>query len=138
VSYYLGAVQTASNYLSDAKAVLPTLSEQNALFLMAAAVIEPDIDRAILHCQQATELTPNFEIALYLLANLSDMRFRMFNDIVQERAASVLKKYDEVLDINPGNIAALAAQGYIYWLLGDHEAAKNKLKRGCEIKAIVR
>ena len=49
----------------------------------------------------------------------------------------VLDEYDKVLKINPGNIAALAAQGYILWVLKDLNKARRKFEEGIEVKAVV-
>jgi tetratricopeptide (TPR) repeat protein len=136
--YYLGAIQTAKDYLADARSAAPKLSECDPLYLLTAAEIEPDLDEEVLFFRQATELAPEFEIAQFLLAQNAEMRFRRQNEIVKERAEWVIKEYAEVLKINPGNIAALAAQGYLYWLIEDSKAAKQKLEQGRETKAIVR
>ena len=53
----------------------------------------------------------------------------------------MLAEYEEVLKINPGNIVALAAQGYVLWLLGgadNAKLAKKKFETGLEFKDIVR
>jgi tetratricopeptide (TPR) repeat protein len=138
---FLGAVKRAKANLEFARAIAPRLSEKNALFIFTAGAIEPDIDKEILLFSNAVEYVPDFEMAQYFLAYYSEMRFRRQNEIVEARASSVLKEYEAVIKNNPGNIAALAAQGYIHWLLGDEEnlkQAKNKLIEGCDFKAIVR
>ena len=142
--YYLDAVEKAKDHLNDAKAAAPDLSVKNPLYLLAAAEIEADLNKEILLFQQATELAPDFEIAQYRLAYYSEMRFRAQNELTKARAESVIKEYDEVLRINPGNIASLAAQGYLWWLLEDLNKAKSlnkakrKFKEGCDVKATVR
>jgi tetratricopeptide (TPR) repeat protein len=136
--YFLGAVKKARESLNDAKAIAPEMSERNALYLLAAGAIESDLDKEILLFRKATEIAPDFQIAQFLLAHYSNMQFRKQNEIVKARAKSVMKEYDEVLKINPGNIAALAAQGYLIWLQGDLDEAKKKFKEGCEVKANVR
>lgn len=138
VHYYLDAFGRARRYLDDAKAVDPVRSERDALYLLAWGEYEPDIDKEIPYFRQATEVSEDFQIAQYLLANSYNMRFRRDNEIAKERAKSVIEEYDNVLKINPGNIASIAAQGYIYWLLKDFDKAKSKFKDGREIKAVVR
>src|SRR3989338_3806711 len=66
------------------------------------------------------------------------MKFREQNEIIKERVDSVIQEYDRVLELNPGNIASLSAQGYLWWLLEDYEKARIKFEEGCEIKAIAR
>ena len=134
----LSANQKAKKFLDNAKACDTALSKKNALWLLAAAEIESDINQKILLVRQAIEMAPDFEIAQYRLAQYSEMRLRMRNEIEKERVESIIKEYDEVLSINPGNIGALAAQGYLWWLLGDFEEARKKFEEGREIKAIVR
>jgi len=134
----LGSIQKAKRYLGDAEAAGPGLSETNALYLLAAGEIEPDREKAILLFRQATEIGTNFEIAQYSLAKNMETLFRKQEEFLEERSRIVMREYDEVLAINPGNIAALASQGYLLWLLGDFEGAKGKFEDGRDNKAIVR
>lgn len=132
----LGAVQKAVEYLDNAKAVDPQLSEKSALYHLVAGAIEPDVNKALLLFRQATEIAPDFQMAQYLLAYYSEMKFRIQEKIGKDRVKSVIDEYDKVLELNPGNIASLAAQGYLYWLLGDLNKAKKKFEDGCEVKTI--
>ncbi|OGW13988.1 MAG: hypothetical protein A3G93_07605 [Nitrospinae bacterium RIFCSPLOWO2_12_FULL_45_22] len=134
--YYLDAAAKAKDYLADAKDVAPAMSERNALYLFASGVIEPDPDQAISLLRQATEIAPDFQIAQYLLAYWIEVKFRAQNEIIKQRTESVMKGYDKVLELNPGNIAALSAQGYLWWLLGNSEEARKKFDQGSEIKAV--
>jgi tetratricopeptide (TPR) repeat protein len=136
--YYLDSPEKAQDHLDDAESVAPDLSVGDPLYLLAAAEIEPDLSKEIFLFQQAADRAPDFEIAQYRLAYYSEMRFRAQNEITMARAGSVIKEYDEVLRINPGNIASLAAQGYLLWLLRSKKKAKKKFEEGCAIKAIVR
>jgi tetratricopeptide (TPR) repeat protein len=136
--YFLGAVTKANAYLKEAKAVAPRMSELNALYLLTAALIEPDLDKEILLFRRAIEAAPDFQMAQYFLAFYSEMRFRAQNEIIWGRAKDVIGEYDRVLDINPGNVGVLVAQGYLYWLVGRLEDAKDKFREGCELKAVVR
>ena len=135
--YYLGSLKRSRAYIDDARAIAPALSERHALYLLALAIIEPDLGRKIPIFRQAAEAAPDFEMAQYLLAYYSEMRFRMQNEIVEARARSVIEEYEKVLRINPGNIAALSSQGYIYWLLGNFKKAKKKFEEGRGTKAVV-
>ncbi len=136
--YYLDATERAQDHLDDAESVAPDLSVGDPLYLLAAAEIEPDLSKEIFLFQQAADRAPDFEIAQYRLAYYSEMRFRAQNEITMARAGSVIREYDEVLRINPGNIASLAAQGYLLWLLKSTQKAKKKFEEGCAIKATVR
>jgi tetratricopeptide (TPR) repeat protein len=135
---YLDAMERAKTALANARSIAPVVSSRNALWFLAAAEIEPDIDQKILFLRQAAELSPEFEIAQYKLATFSEMKLRMQDEIAGQRIGSVINAYEEVLRINPGNIGALTAQGYLYWLVGDPDNSKKKLEEGCEIKALVR
>jgi tetratricopeptide (TPR) repeat protein len=133
----LNAFTSSREYLNKAKAIAPDLINTDPLYILAQAYAEPNIDRALLSLQKATEIDPFFQIAQYDLAFWMEMKFRMNDDIKYNRARSVLDEYDKVLRINPGNIAALAAQGYIYWLLDELDEARRKFEEGYEIKSIV-
>ena len=138
--YFLGAYKIAQEYLEDARSIAPQRSERNALFQFTAGSIEPDLDKEILLFKNAVENAPDFEMALFSLSRYSEMRFRRDLDISEAKAESILEKYLQVLKFNPGNIAALAAQGYIYWLLGGEKnlnEAEDLFIEGCNIKAIV-
>lgn len=148
--YFLNAFYRAEQYLENAKTVDPLQSEKNPLYIFTKGAIEADIDKKILMFRNAVEIAPDFQIAQFFLAYYSEMQFRRNGELNSDRAESVLNAYDEVLKINPGNIAALAAQGYIYWLLAGEnkensdkkkkflEKAKEKFLEGCEVKAVVR
>ncbi len=136
--YYLDALGKAKDHLDEARSVAPDLSVEDPLYLLAAAEIEPDLNKEIFLFQQATDRAPDFEIAQHRLAYYSEMRFRAQNEITEARAGSVIREYDEVLRINPGNIASLAAQAYLLWLLGSNSEAEKKFEEGCAIKATVR
>jgi type III secretory pathway component EscV len=138
LNYELDAIEEAETELEKARSIAPQRSESNPLYLLTAGAIEPDIEREIRYFRLATESNPNFQIAQFLLSYYLERHFRSQNEINYERAKIVLEEYDKVLEINPGNIAALAAQGYIYWLLKDkNDEAKEKFKEGCDFKTIV-
>jgi len=136
--YYLGASRSAKNFLLNAKAIHPERSENDALYLLAAANIETSLDERLILLRKTTEIAPDFEIALFMLAQNAEMGFRREDEIEPERAQRIIKKYGDVLKINPGNIAALASLGYLYWLVGLRDEATRYLLEGCETKAIVR
>lgn len=137
----LGANRQAADHLQDAKAVDPPSSEKSPLYLLAAGVIEPRLAQKVLRFRQATEATNDFQIAHYLLAYAIEMGFRIQNRIQNEltdaKAKPVVEEYDRVLRINPGNIAALAAQGHLLWLVGRLAEAKKRFEEGCEVNAAV-
>lgn len=135
---YLQSPTAAEEMLKRAKATNPLLSQRSPIWFLATAEIQPDIDKKLLFLTQAAELDSKFEIAQYRLAQFSEMRLRRRGEIRKERVSGVIKQYEDVLTMNPGNIGALSAQGYLWWLVGDQEAAQKKLEEGCQTRAIVR
>jgi tetratricopeptide (TPR) repeat protein len=136
--FYLGGLTKTNDYLNKAKAVHPKLADRNSLFLLTAGLNEPDLDESILLTRQATEIAPDFQIAQYLLAEKAEKLFKVKNEITIAKVQSVVKEFDRVLSINPGNIAALAELSYLWWLVGDLKTAKKKLEEGFELKSISR
>lgn len=134
---YLGASQRARIYLENARAIAPRICDQNALWLLAAAECEFDIDNKLHWIEHAAEQDPESEIALYRRAFLTEMRLRSRNELQRERVLSVIQFYERVLKINPANIGALAATGYLYWLIENPTSARQKYKEGLEVKSIV-
>ncbi len=132
-----GSYKSARKNLDKARAVAPDLSISDVLFYLAEAYCESDIDKALMIFQHASEIEPSFQIARYDLAFWMEMKFRTNGEITPERARSVIHEYEKVLQINPGNIAALTAQGNILWLIHDLKKARRKFDEGCNLKAIV-
>lgn len=134
---YLDASQRAKSYLKNARAIAPRLCEQNALWLLAAAECEVDLDSKLQWLERAAEQDPEFEIALYCRAFFTEMRLRLRNEIERGRIENVITYYNRVLELNPANIGALAATGYLWWLMGDLKKARERYEEGLEVKAIV-
>lgn len=135
----LDATNKASGYLEKARAVAPQLSESNALYKMVQALCEAEIEKRVRLLRQATESAERFEFAQFELAFWAQNQFLAEGELSDARAKIVLDEYEKVLRINPGNIAALAAQGYLYWLLGEenNNIAEDKFNAGLKISAIV-
>ena len=134
---YLDAPLKAQHYLRTAKSIAPALSERDACYLLSAGELEPDIRQKMPFFERSIEQDPAFEIAHYLLANTKEMVFRDMDEITSERVKSVIDQYDEVLKLNPGNIASLVSQGNLFWLVKEPEKARKKYIQGIEMKAIV-
>jgi tetratricopeptide (TPR) repeat protein len=133
----LQGLQRALTFLKLAAAIDPAAGQDHPLWLLAAAEIEPNLEQKQLKLRRATELAPSFEIAHYRHAWVAEMRLRAQNDLSAERIGSVLEEYDQVLRVNPGNVGARAAQGYLCWLADDAAQARKHYEAGCEIKATV-
>ena len=133
----LGAYQRATECRELARAISPAISEHDPLYLLAAGSIEPNLMKAASLLGQAAEIDSDFQIAKYLLAERLAFQFLMVSEFTRTRVEPVIKKYEDVLKLNPGNIAALAAQGYLWWLVRDRESATDKFEEGSEIKTVV-
>lgn len=108
------------------------------IYARVASEIEPDMQQQLLLLRQAVEKSPDFEIAHYLLAYYSEIQLRQQRELKPGAVTSVVQQYDAVLQINPSNIGALAAQGYLWWSLNKLEKATEKFKEGLDTKAFVR
>src|SRR5262249_39688142 len=103
-----------------------------------------DIEQALHYLRQAIDVAPRFEIALFRNAYYFEMRLRMQDDLSLARVREVIEEYDQVLKVNAGNIAALASQGYLWWLCdGSSEntvfnlkKAERRFEAGRQVKAI--
>jgi hypothetical protein len=134
---HLGAARTGENYLAFARAIGLDGYHRDPLWLLAAGQVQADSEMELFYLRRATEAADQFEIAQYLLARCQEYRLRQRDEIARDRVRLVIDDYDRVLRINPGNIAALAAQGYLWWLAEELEKAKEKFLEGCAVKAIV-
>ena len=133
----LSAYQRATDCRELARAICPAISEHDPLYLLAAGSIEPNLMKAASLLGQAAEIDSDFQIAKYLLAERLASQFVMVSEFTRTRVEAVINKYEDVLKLNPGNIAALAAQGYLSWLVRDRESATDRFEEGTEIKAVV-
>jgi len=135
---YLGNIKRARKRLNEAVAIDPSLRERDPIHLLAEAQISPDLRQRLKLLQEATDLNPSFQIAQYRLAQVVDLLFRDDNELDPDRVANVIRQYGEVLRINPGNIAAIASKGYLYWLTSQLKEAEQCFREGIEFKNIVR
>ena len=114
------------------------MTQNDHHWLLAKAMIEAKLDGTLYYYQQAIEIAPFSDIAVYSLARFLDYKLRTKNEINnQKTVARIINNYNEVLRINPGIISALVDQGYLNWLIGDLKEAKEKFKRGLQYKEIV-
>lgn len=137
-SAQLGAVDAARQHLGAAAAVDPALAEVDAVYLVARAEIEAQPRLRARLLRRASELAPKFQIAQYRLAKAVELDFRQEGELNAGRVSNVMQVYDEVLRLNPGNLAAIAAQGYLHWLMSDLPAAEQRFRDGLAFKTIVR
>ena len=134
---HLNAIKLARDCLALAQSIDPPLSRASSTYFLVAAEIEPDLSQKILLLRRSVEFTPEAQIPQYLLANYVDYRFRRSEELSETHAQTALDEYEKVLRINPGNIAAIAAQGYLYWLCSNLDKAEQKFNEGLELKSVV-
>jgi tetratricopeptide (TPR) repeat protein len=133
-----GAVDAARRHLVAAAAVDPALAEADAVYLVARAEIEAQPRLRARLLRRASELAPKFQIAQVRLAQAVELDFRQEGLLSAGRVSNVMQVYDEVLRLNPGNLAAIAAQGYLHWMMSDLPAAEQRFRDGLAFKTIVR
>jgi len=133
----LEAIERAEWCLRRAQALHPSRAAQHGLWQLARAGLEPRLELRIPRLRTLTELEPGLEIAQYQLARDEDRRLRLRHLLTPERAEPVAREYRKVLKINPGNIAALAALGYLHWLVGEADRARRAFRLGQDVRAIV-
>jgi hypothetical protein len=140
--FYLGSSRAAEKSLNKARALNPVSAEVNSRYLFVSGEVEPRM-RSKLHLfRHAVDLDPRFEVAQFSLATQVETLWRTRPSLERNVAESVIKEYDEVLKLNPGNIGAWAKQGYIRWLLAagqaDVQKAREAFEDGREYKEIKR
>jgi hypothetical protein len=135
--------------LENARQLLPGRAEQDARYLFVRGFIEPNLRTALLSFVRAVEVDPQFEVAQFQLAATWDKLWRRAptSTFDTNLAEIVTREYAQVLKLNPGNVAAWDALGYVHWLQGgeQHEQQKEHLRqaevyylRGREYKQIKR
>ncbi len=137
VHFFFGSWQKANGLLERAQATAADRVSRDPLYLLARGLVEPVSEKRIPYFRQAVDNEPNFQMAQWFLAQAYEKEFRLRDEIKEKRALSVINEYNEVLKINYGNIAALAAQGHLLWLISSPDA-KRRFEEGREIKAIAR
>lgn len=138
---YLGSVPDAWDWLKKAEMFDPNRAGDNAHYNFVYAEVEAHLRTEMQIFQRVVELEPRFEVAQFSLAIKAEKLWRSRPTLERNVAGSVLKKYEEVLKLNPGNVGAWANRGYIRWLLGgaeDLREARDDFLSGREYKEIKR
>jgi tetratricopeptide (TPR) repeat protein len=130
----LGSYDDAGECLEEARAIDPARSEQNAFYMYVQGRVETR--QRSYFFQRAGELLPSFEVAQFERAIQTELVWRRRPAREANVAEIVARDYERVLELNPGNVAAWANLGYMYWLLGEHDEAEQALLRGREYKEI--
>jgi FHIPEP family protein len=131
----LGAVEEPERWLDEAKRLDPARCEEDPKYLFASGRAQSHLTSRMNLLRRAVELEPRFEVAQWLLAITHETLWRTRPSLERNVARIVLREYEEVLKINPGNVSAWANRGYVRWLLYD-EKAKQEFENGLEYKAM--
>jgi tetratricopeptide (TPR) repeat protein len=133
----LSDFRNAENFLKVAEALNPQTDSNRLLLLLVKAQLAPRIDLLMEHLNKAKDINPESEIILYRLALYSDLLARDRDEITPEKVDALCRQYEAVLKVNPGNIASLINQGYLFWLVDDLVKARKKVNAGIELQKIV-
>ncbi|HXK03299.1 MAG TPA: FHIPEP family type III secretion protein [Verrucomicrobiae bacterium] len=131
----LGDVQGPAEWLEKAHQLDPCRSDEDPRYLFVSGRNQSHLNSRMNLLRRATELEPRFEVAQWSLAITRETMWRTRPTLESNVAEIVLRDYEEVLKINPGNVSAWANRGYIRWLLCDPKA-KEEFENGLEYKAM--
>ena len=107
----------AASCLADARKLDPARAERDPKYLFVRGKLQTRIQWELRLLRRAVELDPKFEVAQFELALRSELHWRGHPSLEPGTARLVVREYQHVLAINPGNISALARLGDLYWLL---------------------
>lgn len=134
--FQLESPRAANEHLNEARSVMPGCYDQEPSYLYVQALLEELPASAIRFLRLAVERQPRFEVAHFELAVRSEMVWRNRPTLEEKVARVILEEYDQVLNLNPGNVAASGHAAYIHWLLRQPEAATSYYEQGSEFKGI--
>lgn len=126
--------RAAEASLATARSILPGRYDEDPRYLYVAGMLEPRARFAIRLHRQAVERDPRLEVAQFELALRSEMMWRTRPTLERSVGDMVLKEYQQVLKINPGNLRAWENIAYVRWLLGDLDESVEAYRRGLEFK----
>jgi tetratricopeptide (TPR) repeat protein len=126
----------AEKRLKKARANDPARAEENAAYMYVQGQLETRQRGNFF--QRASELLPSFEVAQFERAIEAELLWRRRPTREENVAEIVAGEYERVLELDPGNVAAWANLGYIWWLLEEPRKAREALERGREYKEIRR
>ena len=128
----------AKEVLRKAEELIPGGAREDADFLFAAGMVEPNRLRSLRLLGQAVDLNPTMERALFYRAQRTDeiWRRRRQRRFEPEIAELVDAEYKAVITLNPGNLSAWARRGYLGWLLADGDDAGAEAWRKRAVDAL--
>lgn len=128
--HHLDCPELAQGSLDKAHGVFPAAYEEDPRYLYVQGLIEDQPSSALRFLRLAVEREPRFEVAQFELAYTAEMLWRT-RDVLESSVASlILADYDEILKLNPANVAAWAHAAYIHWLCGSRDEARGYYERG--------
>jgi hypothetical protein len=114
--------------LKAASRLIPTQAREDADYLFAAGMVDPDQLLSLRLCGQAVAFDPTMERALFLRAEKYDKIWRRRDSLEPEVAMTVDDAYREVIALNPGNLSAWGRRGYLGWMLAEGDAKADSSK----------
>jgi FHIPEP family protein len=132
----LGSFGEAEKRLTEARAHYPARAEENAAYMYVQGQLETRQRGNFF--QRASELLPSFEVAHFERAIEAELLWRRRPTREENVAEIVAAEYERVLELDPGNVAAWANLGYMWWLLEEPRKAREALDRGRDYKEIRR
>jgi tetratricopeptide (TPR) repeat protein len=124
----------ARKHLRRAGETRPRSTTENAVYLLADALVAESISARLDTLNMAAELHPRFEVIAFARAYRQEMAWRSGRHPTRDKLAAeaVTKAYEAVLLVNPGNIGALANCGYVNWLIGKNCRARECFERALD------
>ena len=130
--YYLNKREEAQKELDTARSMDPT-RDRDIRFQMVRSVLAPREKQAF---RNLLNLAPRWETAQWLVAYEAERQWRARAAFETSLAEIPIREYQNVIDINPGNVGAWANCGYMLWLLERSEEAKGSFRAGRDYKLI--
>jgi hypothetical protein len=134
----LGSDREAEKWLAEALRLDPARTEEDAKYLYVSGEVTSQRTAKLQMFQRAVELDPRFDVAQFSRAIELEMLWRTRATLERNVAEVVFREYEDVLKTNPGNVGAWSNVGYMRWLLGDTEQAREAFEGGREYKEIKR
>ncbi|HVE70811.1 MAG TPA: FHIPEP family type III secretion protein [Thermoanaerobaculia bacterium] len=126
----LGDYRSATDDLDAARRVLPDRVNDDAVFILARALVAPEARTRLGFLRRAVDRAPRFEVAQFSLAHESESMWRSRPTFEPELAKVVIDEYERLLRLNPANLGGCANAGYVCWLLGDLIGARKFFEMG--------
>jgi len=134
----LGSNGNTEKCLKMARRMSPARAGDDAKYLHVDGNLLVNRNEKLHRYRRAVEINPRFDTAQFFIAVEMEMDWRERTGLERSTAEIVIREYTEVLKINPGNVSAWTNIGYVRWLLGDTEKAREAFESGREYKDINR